>query len=152
MRHCMSFADEFLHCTLDGAEGRSPAEYQHLTFSISTVYLLVRDVVGNQIHFCLTCFHHVLMVIRIITYITGDVLFFKSANSVFQPFGTWNSPGSDEFFITLVRLEFCFSFCQSLFEMHFNCRKVCFLWEPPGFCTIRNVAIAEEHYRCHVLQ
>ncbi len=144
--------DQFLHCSFDGTESASPSQYQYFAFVGSAVNFLFWDIICNGINLGLSCFYHVLMVLRVIAHISCDVLFLNASNPVFQSFGTWNSPWTNKFFVSLIRQEFFFAFFQLLFEMHVDCWKIFSLWKFPRLGTICNITITQIHHWSHVLQ
>ena len=87
-----------------GAKCTAPTDDKQLTIFWPDDFLL-RDIIRNVVDLLLTYIRHVLVVIRIITDVAGDILFFQAANSVLQPRRAGQGPGSRQPLISGIRLK-----------------------------------------------
>src|SRR5882757_4263674 len=94
MRYCISFLLQFGYGALDGSVCAAPAQYQQVSFVRTAIQFLQGYIVSDLLYFFFADLHHQLMILRIIAYISRDILFFQPADTVLQSRSAGDGPGA----------------------------------------------------------
>ena len=133
MSNIAPFSNTFAYCSFYRAVSGTPSQHQQFSFIFSGISFCKRNIVGNFLNLGCSQVHHLFMVQCIIRYISCFILFFQSANAMFQTLCSWLNPGTNQFFITFIWQQ-C-SFCTIRFIKEFYSNRFQFIFgrETPRF-------------------
>ena len=142
MGYRMPSANNSVTGTFYCTKSRAPSKHQYFSFCRTVINFLFRNIISNLVYFLLPDLHHQLMILRIITYITCNVLFFQSTNPMFKSWCAGYCPWTSQFFITLDKaVIFLHRAPSSVLNFTSIGRQICCCGKLPWLCTIGNITI-----------
>src|SRR5581483_7756948 len=117
MRYGIAFCLQLGDGTLDGPIGASPAQHEQIAFGRTAVELLWRNMICYPRYFFFPDLDHELVILGIVADVTGDILFFQTADAVFKTGSPGYRPGPHQLFIPQIRLKFLFPVSELRLKM-----------------------------------
>ncbi len=149
MRHRLALPLDRFHRSAAGAVGTAPAKHQEFA-RFGTLDFLEGDVLSDVFYFLLAKVDHLLVVVRIVTDIPGDILFLQAADAMHQAGGPRDRPGPGQVRIPLVRQE-RLAILPSLRMARLESGEAGHVGNPPRLGAVGDVAVGQQEHGHHEL-
>ena len=130
----------------DGSMRGAPGDDQQIAVGISRGHD-VGNILGDGFNFCSANANHVFVIERFVVDVAGDVLFFQTADAVFEPRRSGNGPGARE---SIGIAAVGFEVDRIGRKLHFEIRNGFEIGNAPWLGSVCKIAIRQDDDRNHV--